>query len=136
MLIDATEQETPKPKDRGERKGNYSGKKKRHTLKTQVTTSFSGLLLHVSRATAGKVNDLTLLRGSGVLRELPTDLDIRLDRGYDGIERDNPSRRLRLPYKADATSPWTSSKNLLTDFRTATECRSKTPLLTLSALSS
>ena len=63
VLIDAPEQETPKPKDRVKHKGNYSGKKKRHTLKTQVVTSCSGLLLHVSRAIAGKVNDLTLLRG-------------------------------------------------------------------------
>jgi len=54
VLIDATEQETPKPKDRGKRKGHPSGKKKRHTLKTQVMTSPSGLFLHVSRAIAGK----------------------------------------------------------------------------------
>lgn len=105
VLIDATEQETPKPRDRVKRKGNYSGKKKRHTLKTQVTTSCSGLLLHVSRAIAGKVNDLTLLRGSGVLRELPVDIDIRLDRGYDGVERDDPNRHFRLPHKARRNKP-------------------------------
>jgi hypothetical protein len=90
VLIDATEQETPKPQDRAKRRGRYSGKKKRHTLKTQVTTSRSGLLLHVSRSLAGKVNDLTLLRGSGVLRELPAETNIRLDRGYDGIEHNSP----------------------------------------------
>lgn len=55
VRIDATEQEVPKPKDKQKRQGQYSGKKKRHTLKTQVTTSRSGLLLHVSRSVAGKV---------------------------------------------------------------------------------
>lgn len=105
VLIDATEQETPKPKDRGKRKGHYSGKKKRHTLKTQVMTSPSGLFLHVSRAIAGKVNDLTLLRGSGVLRELPATLYIRLDRGYDGIEQSHPDRHFHLPHKARRNKP-------------------------------
>jgi len=105
VLIDATEQETPKPKDRGKRKGHYSGKKKRHTLKTQVMTSPSGLFLHVSRAIAGKVNDLTLLRGSGVLRELPATLYIRLDRGYDGIEQSHPDRHFQLPHKARRNKP-------------------------------
>lgn len=105
VLIDATEQETYKPKDKAKRKGRYSGKKKRHTLKTQVTSSRSGLLLHVSRSIAGKVNDLTLLRGSGVLRELPTELTVRLDRGYDGIAHDYPDRVFHQPHKARRNKP-------------------------------
>lgn len=105
VLVDATEQETHKPKDRARRKGRYSGKKKRHTLKTQVTTSCNGLLLHVSRAIAGKVNDLTLLRGSGVMRELPAEIQVRLDRGYDGIEQDYPHRRFHQPHKARRNKP-------------------------------
>lgn len=105
VLIDATEQEVPKPKDKAKRKERYSGKKKRHTLKTQVTTSRSGLLLHVSRALAGRVNDLTLLRGSGVLRELPAGLPVRLDRGYDGVIQDYPERRFQMPHKARRNKP-------------------------------
>jgi hypothetical protein len=105
VLVDATEQEVPKPKNRQKRQGNYSGKKKRHTLKTQVTTSRNGLLLHTSRSVAGKVNDLTLLRGSGVLRELPAHLLVRLDRGYDGIIQDHPKRRFQMPHKARRNKP-------------------------------
>lgn len=105
VLIDATEQETYKPKDKAKRKTHYSGKKKRHTLKTQLTTSRKGLLLHVSRSIAGRVNDLTLLRGSGVLRELPVHLLVRLDRGYDGISQDYPDRVFHQPYKARRNKP-------------------------------
>ena len=105
VLVDATEQEVPKPKDKTKRKGHYSGKKKRHTLKTQVTTSRNGLLLHVSRSVAGRVNDLTLLRGSGVLRELPAELPVRVDRGYDGIESDYPERCFQIPHKARRNKP-------------------------------
>jgi hypothetical protein len=105
VLVDATEQETYKPNDRVKRRGRYSGKKKRHTLKTQVTTSRNGLLLHVSRSIAGKVNDLTLLRGSGVLRELPSKVHVRLDRGYDGVEQDYPDRLFHQPHKARRNKP-------------------------------
>lgn len=105
VLIDATEQETPKPKNKAKRKGRYSGKKKRHTLKTQLATSHSGLLLHVSRAIAGKVGDITLLRGSGVLRELPSEIQVRLDRGYDGVEQDYPDRLFHQSHKARRNKP-------------------------------
>lgn len=105
VLVDATEQETHKPKDRARRKGRYSGKKKRHTLKTQVMTSCNGLLLHVSRSIAGEVNDLTLLRGGGVMRELPAKTQVRLDRGYDGIEQDYRHRRFHQPHKARRNKP-------------------------------
>ncbi len=105
VLVDATEQETNKPKNKAKRKGRYSGKKKRHTFKTQVTTSRNGLLLHVSRSIAGKVSDITLLRGTGVLPELPDAIAVRLDRGYDGIEQDYPHRRFHQPHKARRNKP-------------------------------
>ena len=34
-FIDATEQEIPRPNNKGRRKSYYSGKKKRHTVKIQ-----------------------------------------------------------------------------------------------------
>lgn len=105
VLIDATDQETPKPKDKAERKERYSGKNKRHTLKTQVTNSRSGLLLHLSHSIVGRVNDLTLLRGSGVLRELPSKLTVRLDRGYDGVAHNYPDRAFDQPHKARRNKP-------------------------------
>jgi hypothetical protein len=40
-LVDATEQEIPRPKsDKEKRKTHYSDKKKRHTVKTQLTVQF------------------------------------------------------------------------------------------------
>lgn len=46
ILIDATEQDVPKPTEKLARKQRYSGKKKRHTLKSQVTVS-NRLVLHL-----------------------------------------------------------------------------------------
>ena len=66
ILADATEQEVPKPKEKLARKQRYSGKKKRHTLKSQVTVS-NRLVLHLSKHVPGSVQDFTLLRATGVV---------------------------------------------------------------------
>ena len=42
-FIDATEQEIPRPKNSKKRKTHYSGKKRRHTVKTQLTVNEKGL---------------------------------------------------------------------------------------------
>ena len=41
-FVDATEQEIPRPKDKEKRKEYYSGKRKRHTIKTQIATNKDG----------------------------------------------------------------------------------------------
>lgn len=105
VLVDATEQELQKPKDKARHKSRYSGKKKRHTLKTQVTSTPGGLFVHLSRSIEGRVSDITLLRGSGMLRDLPPELGVRVDRGYDGIAQDYPKRHFEQPYKARRNKP-------------------------------
>ena len=54
VLIDATEQELKKPKDRLKKRQRYSGKKRCHTAKTQVATSH-GLVFHLSRWIPGRL---------------------------------------------------------------------------------
>lgn len=105
VLVDATEQEIQKPKNKQKRKDKYSGKKKRHTAKTQITSSTNRLILHLSRSAPGKVSDINLLRGTGLLHDLPEDIDVRLDKGYDGIEKDFPDRTFHQPYKARRNKP-------------------------------
>ncbi len=105
VLIDATEQETRKPKDKRKRKDNYSGKKKRHTLKTQITATNTRLILHVTRSLPGKFSDVNVLRGTGVLRDLPAAIPVRVDKGYDGIDKDFPDRTFYQPSKARRNKP-------------------------------
>jgi hypothetical protein len=45
-FLDATEQEIPRPKAKRKRRTHYSGKKKRHTVKTQLTVNKQGLIIH------------------------------------------------------------------------------------------
>ena len=100
--LDATEPEVPKPQDQQERKRRYSGKHKCHTLKTQVTTTKS-VVLHVFGGLPGSLHDHTLLRASGVLRQLsglPRPTAVRLDRGYEGVEEEYPQVRVDKPVRA------------------------------------
>jgi hypothetical protein len=53
IFIDGTEQELPKPKDKGRRKDLYSGKRKRHTAKMQVLSTRKKLILHLCRHVPG-----------------------------------------------------------------------------------
>ena len=45
-FIDSTEQQIPRPVDKRKRKAYYSGKKKRHTVKTQLMVNNHGLIIH------------------------------------------------------------------------------------------
>ena len=61
-FLDATEQEIPRPKDKGKRRTHYSGKKKRHTVKTQITVNADGLVLHKTPHARGSRHDYALYK--------------------------------------------------------------------------
>jgi hypothetical protein len=98
VLVDVTEQEVPKPKAKGPRKQRFSGKQHQHTVKTQVVTT-TKQVLHLFGGLPGCVADVQLLRASGVLRKLPKGVKVRLDRGFDGIEKDYPQVAMQTPIK-------------------------------------
>jgi DDE superfamily endonuclease len=108
IFIDGTEQELPKPKDKGRRKDLYSGKRKRHTAKMQVVSTRSRLILHLCRHVPGRVSDLLLLRATGVMCKLPEGgVVVRVDKGYEGLEEEYPKIRVQKPKKARRAHPLT-----------------------------
>lgn len=107
VLIDATEQPVPQPKDKTARRERYSGKKKQHTLKTQATVTQTGLVLHATLHVPGSLHDLHLLRFSGVMHCLPPGTVARLDKGYEGVEEINPEIDVQKPCKAYRNKPLT-----------------------------
>ena len=98
VLIDATEQEVPKPQQKKPRKLCYSGKKKEHTIKTQVLTTKTQIL-HVFGGLPGSLHDMTLLRASGVLHQVPPNIKARLDCGYEGVEAEYPNVCVQKPVR-------------------------------------
>jgi hypothetical protein len=60
--IDATEQEIPRHKNKKKRKTIYSGKKKKHTVKTRLTVNSKGLIVHKSAHVSGSIHDYRLFK--------------------------------------------------------------------------
>jgi hypothetical protein len=113
IFIDGTEQELPKPKDKGRRKEFYSGKRKRHTAKMQVLSTRNKLILHLSRYVPGRVSDLVLLRATGVMRQMPTEEGVvRVDKGYEGLEEEYPQVKVEKPLKARRGHPLTALEKI------------------------
>ena len=98
ILIDATEQGIERPK-KGQ-KPYYSGKKKKHTLKTEIRTSLKGEILHVSKTRPGSVHDFTLHKEEP---PLPKDTTSFVDSAYQGKEKTHPNTE--VPFKKSKNKP-------------------------------
>ena len=86
-LIDTWEQRVQRPQQRAEADRHYSGKKKAHTLKTQVVVEAgSGRVRSVTPGVCGPVADGTVLRSSHVLEHLPPTGRGLADRAYIGAD--------------------------------------------------
>ena len=96
-FLDATEQEIPRPKAKHKRKTHYSGKKKRHTVKTQITVNKNGLIVHRTRHARGIIYDYALFKQSRP--HLPDNVCLGLDLGYDGVKKDFPALKCEVPFK-------------------------------------
>jgi len=89
VVIDSFEQRTQRPKRR--QRAYYSGKKKAHTLKSQVAVDEeSGRFVDVSDSVPGRWADIKSLRRSRVLRRLPAGVGAMGDLGYVGIGELHP----------------------------------------------
>lgn len=86
VVIDTFEHDVQRPRDRPTADRYYSGKKKRHTLKSQITVDeHTGRVVDVSASVPGPTADLTVLQQSGVLARLPAGVGALGDLAYMGI---------------------------------------------------
>jgi DDE superfamily endonuclease len=103
VIIDAKEQRINKPQGEERQKPYYSGKKKAHTIKTQVVVDTRGRIEAVSDSVPGSTHDLTLLVNSGVLGGgglgLGEGEGAMMDKGYVGVDKHHPGVPVVLPFK-------------------------------------
>lgn len=91
VVIDSFEQKVQRPKDPDDRDGFYSGKKKTHTLKSQVAVDEdTGAIVDVSDSVPGPTADINLLQKSGLMERLPTGVGGIGDLAYVGIDKLHP----------------------------------------------
>src|SRR5215204_1746590 len=86
VVIDTFEQRVQRCKDRDAADAHYSGKKKRHTLKSQVAVDEeTGQVVDVADSVPGPTADLKVLRRSKLLKRLPKGVGGLGDLAYVGI---------------------------------------------------
>lgn len=91
-VIDRFEQKVQRPSDPDEQPGFHSGKKKMHTLKSQITVDEeTGHMVDVSESVPGPTADIDLLDQSPLLSRLPDGLGAMGDAGYQGIAKRHPN---------------------------------------------
>lgn len=95
-IVDATEQPTQRPQAPDVQAQYYSGKKKRHTLKTQIVVGPDGEIMDISQTAPGSRHDKKHYEASGVEQNLDEDEAMMGDSGFQGIQH---THRAVLPDK-------------------------------------
>lgn len=92
VIVDTFEQRVQRPRDQEAADRHYSGKKKQHTLKSQVAIDAdSGKVVDVPDSVCGPTSDLTVLKASGLLDRLDPDVGVLGDLAYVGMAPLHPA---------------------------------------------
>lgn len=94
LIVDCTEQPIQRPGEDAVQRAHYSGKRKRHTLKTEYVVTAEGRIASVSDSHPGSRHDLTIRREGA---KLPRSARVYADSAYQGLEREHTA--VELPYK-------------------------------------
>lgn len=98
LIMDATEQPIERPQTG--QKAYYSGKRKKHTLKTEIRMTEESRIIHVSPSQPGAIHDFSLYKQGP---SLPKESRVYVDSGYQGLDKLHP--QTELPYKALKNKP-------------------------------
>lgn len=94
VLIDSFETPVPRPSEAAAQKRRYSGKKKRHTLKSQVVSDVNGEILALHPGHPGPRSDKKLYEASGAEAQFPAAVK-QGDLAYLGTTLRTPERKPR-----------------------------------------
>jgi len=94
LIIDCTEQPIHRPGDDVVQKRHYSGKKKRHTLKSEYIVTKKGRIASVSPSQPGSRHDLAIRRSGP---RLPKGARAYGDSAYQGYDKEH--KAIDYPYK-------------------------------------
>jgi hypothetical protein len=86
IIVDSFETPIPRPSDNDRQKRVYSGKKKRHTLKSQVYTDQKGRILDVSSGHRGPKSDVKIWNETALPEQIKEKPKLG-DKAYIGAEK-------------------------------------------------
>lgn len=128
FIIDGVEQPKRKPKAPQKRKSDYSGKKKRHTLKQIVIGTPAGIIVDQSPAVGGRTHDFKVFKDDQQSRsscEVFKDYRTTIygDSGFDGMSAMGLAMTVRLNEKARRNHPLTRAQKKLNRLRSSTRIK-------------
>jgi len=94
-FIDCTGQQIPRPINKERKKEYYSGKKKKHTVKTQLMVNNRGFIVHKVGHKKGRRHDYDIYKKNHPIT--PKRVLNVVDLGYLGVENDFPERLSSIP---------------------------------------
>ena len=94
LIIDCTEQPIQRPGGDAKQREHYSGKKKRHTVKTEYIVTRRGRIVSASPSHPGSHHDLAIRRDGP---KLSNKARLYTDSAYQGYDKEH--RNLEFPYK-------------------------------------
>ena len=97
VVMDGTERPVKRPTDSQTQKLNYSGKKKRHTRKHLAAVNQNKQVLVLSQAREGKLHDKKFLDEEKLIGNIPAEIPIEVDTGFQGIQ--HQYENIRIPHK-------------------------------------
>jgi len=97
IIIDGTERPVQRPKDAEKQTEHYSGKKKRHTRKHTTGSTRKKRVILLSTARGGKVHDKKQLDAEEWIENIPDEVAIAGDLGFQGLQ--NEFVNVHLPHK-------------------------------------
>jgi len=103
LLADVSEQPTQRPIKKQKR--TYSGKKKRHTIKTEIVMQPDGKIVSVSKSHKGRIHDFRIRKTEKLL---PMGSIKIADSGYQGWQK--LQSNVRIPYKKSKKKPLTKEQ--------------------------
>jgi hypothetical protein len=112
-IVDATEQRVRRSRDARIQREHYSGKKKCHTRKTQITVNEQGQIRDVTMSTPGRVHDLEHFRQSGTAQRIPKQVGVAGDAGYQGLHNELPDHSVGTAHKARRNHPLTEDEKAI-----------------------
>jgi len=85
VIFDGTERPVQRPKDASKQKEHYSGKKKRHTRKHITGSTRTKRVILLSEARAGKIHDKRQLDEADLVSNIPDEVSVEGDLGFQGL---------------------------------------------------
>lgn len=128
FIIDGVEQPKRKPKDKQKRKDDYSGKKKRHTLKQLLITTPNRIIVDQSPSCGGRKHDFQAFKDDQAKRQplVPFKehrVSLYGDSGFQGMQEMDLGVDVRLINRGRRNHPLTREEKKLNRLRSSTRVK-------------